>query len=215
MLITFYTTIYIQNFSGIKTDDCVLYVGCQRQKDIVFLLDASGSVDDNFALIQELTKRIVSGLNFAIDRTRVGIVTYQDTEQVRFNLDEYTSKDEVINAIAFDQSRSKGTHTSSALRTMREDMFTNSNGDRNGVDNVAIVITDGRSNIQEDNTIPEAELAKNEDIRVMTVGVGRRVGISEINGMASTPSSDNTFLLVNESDMNEVADLILDQLCES
>ena len=190
-------------------------VGCPRQKDIVFLLDASGSVEDNFALIQDLTKRIVYGLNFAIDRTRVSIVTYQDTEQVRFNLDEYTSKDEVINAIAFDQAKRKGTHTSSALRTMREDMFTPRNGDRNGVDNVAIVMTDGRSNIEQDNTIPEADLAKDGAIRLITVGVGRRVGVSEINGMASRPSSENAFLLINESDLNEVADLILDQLCES
>ena len=189
---------------------------CLRQKDIVFLLDASGSVEANYILIQELTKRVVHGLNFDGGRTRVGVITYQNEEKVRFNLNEYTSKDEVLNAIAFDQDiQNHGTHTTSALRVMREDMFQSRNGDRTGVDNVALVFTDGKSNIQNVNTIPEADLAKDDGIHMMAVGVGRRVGQNEINGMASSPSSDNAFMLEDASELDDIANLILDQLCEN
>ena len=178
------------------------------------MLDASGSVESNYALIQDLAKRVVYGLNFNAGRTRVGVITYQNTEQIRFHLNEYTSQDEVLNAIAFDKNSSDGTHTSSALRIMREQMFKARKGDRTGVDNVALVLTDGRSNIQNSNTIPEADLAKDDDIHMMAVGVGRRVGHNEINGIASSPTSDNAFFLDDASELDNVANLILDQLCE-
>ena len=181
-------------------------------------MDASGSVENSFALIQELAKRIVYGLDFSDGATRVGIVTYRNSEQIRFNLDEYTSRDEVVNAIAYDQDYSEGTFTSSAIKAMREDMFTTRNGDRRGVDDVAMVITDGRSNIQKADTIREADLAKDEGILMMSVGVGERVWINELTGMASEDSSgdssDNVFLLLDSSELDDVADQILDALCE-
>ena len=40
------------------------------------------------------------------------------------------------------------THTSAALDALVTDMFTPANGDREGDDNYAIVLTDGRSNIE-------------------------------------------------------------------
>lgn len=36
------------------------------------------------------------------------------------------------------------TNTASAIATMRNSMFTNGNGDRSGVQNIGVVITDGR-----------------------------------------------------------------------
>ena len=155
------------------------------------------------------------GLNFEGGRTRVGTVTYQRKEKLRFHLNEYNSKEEVLNAIAFDQDGSLGTFTSSAITVMIDDMFKSRRGDRTGVDNVGLVITDGRSNIQERNTITEADRAKDDDILMMAVGVGKRVGTEEINGIASNPSSDNAFFMEDESELNRIADRILDQLCDS
>ena len=48
------------------------------------------------------------------------------------------------------------THTADALRVMREDIFNPRNGDREDARNVAIVFTDGNSNINEENTVPTA-----------------------------------------------------------
>ena len=154
-------------------------------------------------------------MNFDNGRTRVGVITYQDTEQIRFHLNEYYSQDEVLNAIAFNQGKSQGTYTSVAINVMREDMFKARNGDRTGVDNVAIVVTDGNSNIQSQRTIPEADEAKDDDIRMMAVGVGRRVGHSEVTGIASVPSADNAFFMEDESELDDIANLILDELCDN
>ena len=41
------------------------------------------------------------GLDFNFGRTQVGVVIFSDTATVGFPLNKYTSKDEVLNAIAF------------------------------------------------------------------------------------------------------------------
>ena len=41
------------------------------------------------------------GLDFNFGRTQVGVVTFSATASVQFSLNKYTSKGEVLNAIAF------------------------------------------------------------------------------------------------------------------
>ena len=38
--------------------------GCNRRMDVVFVLDASGSAESMFYMIQQTAKRITDGLNF-------------------------------------------------------------------------------------------------------------------------------------------------------
>ena len=71
--------------------------------DIVFVLDSSGSVEDSFDLSLRLTRLIVEGLNFAGTRTRVGLLTYSNTPRIRINLNQYSDKQSILNAIAFTQ----------------------------------------------------------------------------------------------------------------
>ena len=47
------------------------------------------------------------------------------------------------------------TNTQEALRRAANDQFSSNRGDRNGIDNIAIVVTDGGSNINE-NDVPNA-----------------------------------------------------------
>ena len=196
-------------FTGINCE-----LACSSNLDLTFVLDASGSVHYDFELVQRLATRIVWGLNFVNSRVRVGIITYQETERVEFVLDQYVTKEEVINAIAFTHDPTIiGTNTADAIGTTRRDMFTAANGDRNGVDNVAIVISDGRSNINSANTIPEADDARNDGIRMIAVGVGSRFDRGEVVGIADSPSSLNAFFMEDETELDETAELILETLC--
>ena len=201
---------------GCKIQRCsvYLYPGCTTNLDVVLVLDASGSVYYDFEMVQRLAIRIVWGLNFANSRVRVGVITYQDTEKIEFVLDRYTTKEEVLNAIAFTHDRHViGTNTASAINTLHRDMFTAANGDRSGVDNVAIIIGDGRSNINSADTISEADNARNDGIRMIAVGVGPRFDRGEVVGIADSPSSLNAFFMEDESELEETADLIVDTLC--
>ena len=58
---------------------------------------------------------------------------------------------------------SGATNTQEALELMRTQQFSTS-ADRAGVPNVAILITDGESTVQQDQTIPAAARAHNDDL---------------------------------------------------
>lgn len=192
---------------------------CTRQKDVVFLIDASGSLEDTFEWQMRLVRKIVHGLNLNTGRARAGAITFdnQVVQQQLFPLNKYNNVKGVLNAIAFTlRKQRRGTNTASALRYLHSNMFTNSSaGDRGGVDNVGIVITDGRSNINRGSTIREASSAKSKGIQLITVGVGNGVDTREISDIASDPDSENVFRLrdLNEGAVNQVSNLILEKLC--
>ena len=104
-----------------------------------------------------------------VERTRVGLVTYSDVATVRFHLNRYTSKLEVLTAIAFTQEKGR-TNTAGGIDEMTLNMFSAVNGDRAGDPNTAIVITDGRSNINRQRTIPAAEDARRHDVEIYAIG---------------------------------------------
>ena len=84
-------------------------------------------------------------------------------------------------------------------------------GDRPAVGNVAIVVSDGHSNINENNTIPEARLAKDSGIRILSVIVTDDYNQAEMTSIAS--SVDDVFLLTNATYMSSVVDAVLNRLC--
>ena len=190
-----------------------IFSGCTTRLDLSFLLDASGSMTSDFDLIQQLARRIIHGLNFNNDRLRIGVTTFSAMATVRFHMNRYFMKESVLNAIAYTQDKVSGTNTQDALRVGYEDMFVSGNGDRSGVNNVLMLLTDGRSNVSPEETIPQANEARNRGIRVMAVGVGPRVDRAEINGMANNPEAENAFFIQDGSQLDAAANAILDVLC--
>lgn len=190
---------------------------CTKQLDVVFVLDGSGSLEDSFEISLNLTKLIVEGLNFAGGRSRVGVLTFSDQPSVGFYLNRYPDSTSVLNAIAFSQVVGY-TNTQAALDQLRLSMFTASNGDRQGVDNIAIVITDGNSNVNADQTIPKAQLAQQSGITIIGVGIEDQDGMNlmEIEGISSQPPSRYSFAMIDTSDTGvmSTANSILDLICQ-
>ena len=111
----------------------------------------------------------------------------------------YTSKADVIEAVSELQYRPfQRTNTQLALRRMRLDVFDpdgeGRRGDRQFVQNVAIVITDGESNIVSSNTVPQAHLALEAGITLLPVGVGNLTtdAITEIAVSTSKMTADRS-----------------------
>ena len=95
---------------------------------------------------------------------RVGVVIYSTDVHVQFHLDQFTTKSEIVAAINAVPYITGQTNTADALVTMRTSMFNIQTGDRPGVRNAAVVITDGVSNINFERTVPEAEAARADGI---------------------------------------------------
>ena len=73
-----------------------------------------------------------------------------------------------IDAMYFEGLR---TNVSGALRQIRFEIFDPNHGDRPQVPNVAVVTADGESNVDEDDTRPQARLLKEDNTRVFIVAV--------------------------------------------
>ena len=180
--------------------------------DVVLILDLSGSVSTVQDLIMGFAYEVALGLPIGSELARISVIAYADTPDICFYLDSYTSKRGVLNALVAKFSGGR-TGTESAIRTMYEDVFTASRGDRSGVQNYAIVVSDGGSNIDNQRTLPEALNAKQRGITMYSVAIGERPYMGEMEGIANDPPSDYTIRLASADDVPMAAADLLSKLC--
>ena len=62
-------------------------------------------------------------------------------------------------------------------------MFTESNGDRSDVRDYIILLTDGASNIREDETMPLAIDVRANGVKIISVSIGQDINMLEMRGM--------------------------------
>ena len=98
---------------------------------------------------------------------------------------------------------------------MRTQMFQAVRGDRFDVPNYAILITDGNSNINQQNTIKEAVKARVDGIHFITVSVGKMLNMIELKGMASDMVDDNMFQVESFDDLSSLVSQMPLSICNS
>lgn len=81
-------------------------------------------------------------------------------------------------------------------------------GKRPGVTKVAFLVTDGRSNIETEKTIPNANLLKSSGVEIFVVAVGDHIsGIDEIVKVASPDRKQHVFRVVDMQGFLDVTKL--------
>ncbi|XP_059170597.1 collagen alpha-4(VI) chain-like [Physella acuta] len=201
----------LDHFEGIlgHLEDC-----CDDARvDLVFVLDASTSVTvPNFEMMKDFMKDLLFDANVDNGKLRVGVIIYSTVEYIQFQLKDFSMKQHVYNGVDSIQYRYGNTNTADALKTMRTVMFTAENGDRPGVDNIAIVVTDGVSDINNKRTIPEAEEARAQGIHIYAIGIGL-TETKELDGIASKPVEENTFFVQDFSELVDLRDKVFSAMC--
>ncbi|XP_033728445.1 collagen alpha-6(VI) chain-like [Pecten maximus] len=198
-------------FSGIckETIKCV-----SGQADIVILLDSSTSVGkENFNSMLDFTKNIVKSLDIDSGRFQVGIATYNTYIVHKTMLNAFQSSGDLLRLIDNIPYTYGNTNPSDALKFARSNIFSPEGGDRPDASNIIILITDGLANMNPRRSIPEANLARDEGIRVfvMDIGVGRA---AELAGMANQPLEHNRFSVDTFDDMDKVKNALMTEICE-
>jgi len=183
-----------------------------RQRDVVFVVDVSASLEKYMDMMVSLVKAVVQGLSFKYDRTRVAFVTFARTPDTHFHLDEYTSQRDVLNAVSLSDV-GYGTDIAAALRHAKDNVFRASKGDRALVDNILVLLSDGRATLNSGSTELAATEAKNDDIEVYTVVIGDSIGVDTMNKIASSPQTSYAYSIKERSQADAVAGRMLDQLC--
>lgn len=73
----------------------VIAIACSRHMDVAIVLDMSGSNEQTFDAMFDFTRMLTLGLPVGSEATRVAIVTYSDTANVTFFLNEYSTSQQV------------------------------------------------------------------------------------------------------------------------
>lgn len=134
---------------------------------------------------------------------RVGLMTYHSRPDIHFHLNNKPGKmaslEKAIRAVPYTPG---STNAALAIKMMRENMFTAANGDRAPAPNVAILITDGVSNLDAERTVPEAVASHQQGIHIFVVGIGLTDTL-ELQQMASPPGVDNLYLVKSFDELTQ------------
>ena len=172
---------------------------------MVFVLDGSGSVTaTRFQLIREFAESVSDILTIGPQDSLVGVIVFSGSASIEFNLQQHTSKAALLPAINPGIPYPTGsTNTAAALRLLLSSAQDGTMGVRNGRTQIAIVVTDGRSNSQT-ATIAAADALHAAGIyQVYAAGLGG-ANIVELNAIASDPS---LVFFTDEFDMDTVIEL--------
>ena len=196
------------------------------QVDLCFIIDSSGSIrdnnppdgrTDNWQLQLEFLSRLVDLFTIGPDATKVGAVVFSEQVNLVFSLNTYTDAQSIKEAIMELNYLGQTTNTPEGLRVTREQCFNQATGDRPGVQNLAIFISDGVPYPAErrDPAVREAE-ALNEVASVIAIGVTNVIDRELLRTISSSPRRENQnwFLAVDFSELSTIRRSVGQGTCE-
>lgn len=190
------------------------YICANSVLDLIFVLDSSASIwEPDFYRQITFVENIVKQFEIGPTYTQVGAVTFGQTYWHKFHLNTYTDKKSLLAAIKRIRYRAGSyTNTGDAIQYMNEKMFSPEHGDRFLSRNIAVVITDGRS--QETNKTKEmAAAAHRAGIKLFAIGVGKKVSIEELQNIASDPDWEHVFEVDNYKALDSIKDTLTSRTC--
>ena len=73
---------------------------CSGVADVIVMMDASGSIRRHrFEMFKDYIKAIISEFEVRPDRTRIGLLIFNDEVSVKFQMNSYKTKQDVLQAI--------------------------------------------------------------------------------------------------------------------
>ena len=171
--------------------------------------DVSGSAEVAYESSLLFLNQIVYGLDFA--EQRMALATYADDVVIRFDLDDYTDRIDYLSSLVFTGTGGQ-TNTQEALRVADETLFTEDRGDRPDEENILVLMTDGKGNINNDNTVGTAGKMKRDGTRIYVIALGEDPD-PEINDVASSPPEKHIFQIIAEEDVDGAVREFLTTIC--
>ncbi|KAH9496731.1 Collagen alpha-5(VI) chain [Bulinus truncatus] len=159
---------------------------CRGKADIIFVVDASGSVGSlNFKKLLSFAANLAGSYLIGPDNTRFGLVVFSTEYQKVFDLKTFKTPLEVIQAILKTPNSGGLTYTDKALNSIINNrMFDPINGGRSDARDIVITLTDGQSN-NPTATAAAANALKTKGATLFSVGIGWGNNNGELVKLAS------------------------------
>ena len=195
---------------------------CSTKLDLCLIIDSSGSIrdnnppggsPDNWELELEFIANLAAGFSVRQDDTRVAALVFSEEVGLVFPLNRFNSISEVQEAIRNIPYLGQTTNTPEALHQASIQCFNADNGDRDDVENVIIIVTDGVPFPAERRTpaLSEAWRLKDKGTRIYTIGITDVVDEEFLSGISS---GNNYFPVRNFQELEGLEEIISEQICE-
>ncbi len=171
---------------------------CEMLLDICLIIDSSGSCRDknppdgsydNWQLLLTFVSNLVDKFEVGRDQTRFGAVVFSDNARLVFPLNRYFTAEGVKSGLGSIAYIGQRTNTPEALRVTRQQCFHENNGDRPGVNNLAIIVTDGYPypDSRKPETVTEAQLLRSSGVKMVAVGISNQIDENMLRQLSSMP----------------------------
>ncbi|XP_014785973.1 cartilage matrix protein [Octopus bimaculoides] len=178
--------------------------------DIVFLLDASGSISNgNFDIQLDFLRKFVNSSIIGRNSTQIGLVLFSSNVYNKFNMNVYHDKKALINAIWGVKRTAGSTKTADGLKYVRTNSLIH--GSRKNAQHVVVVITDGQSDNKATTKSEAALLHKLPHTTVISIGVGRSVDRAELDSIAS--DKNHVFMVSDFSTLKKITSELFRAAC--
>ena len=169
--------------------------------DLCFIIDSSGSIrdknppggfPDNWQLQLEFLSLLLDLFTIGPNATKVGAVVFSADVRLAFSLDTYDNVQAIKDAILGLNYLGQTTNTPDGLKVTREQCFSQANGDRRAIQNLAIFISDGvpYPADRRDLAIREAESLKRV-ASIVAIGVTNVIDRDLLKTISSSPQIEN------------------------
>lgn len=179
--------------------------------DVIFLVDGSGDANNpNFQLMKRLLGAVVKKADVGEKRVRFGAILYSDQPKPEFSLNQYGSKDRVLEAISEMHAPGGRRNTAQALKSALS-YFAAAHGGRRSqhVPQVLCLITDGPVADYAGLTKWPEDLASSE-VNMFAVGMA---GANEAELTRITGNHERAFYVDNYEAFKMLYKPITQQLC--
>ncbi|XP_074525395.1 integrin alpha-2 [Halichoeres trimaculatus] len=186
---------------------------CGGPMDIVIVLDGSNSIYP-WEPMNLFLQKLIPELEIGPDNTQVSVMQYGVETQIEFTLNQYKTKDEVLEAASnIRQMFGSSTNTFQAIRYATQWGFHPQYGGRPNAAKVIVVVTDGESHdkASRDDVIAECEAKGITRFGIAVLGYYNRHNIDtrklilEIKSIASSPTEKYFFNVSEEAALSTIA----------
>ena len=177
--------------------------------DVIFLLDASGSVGtSNFQKMKNFVSTLVMSMQVGSNSVRVGVMTFSSTPSVIFHLDQYYDPNVMVTEIMAAPYASLNTYTGLAMEEVRTSMLPRA---RNNVQKLVMLLADG---ISADRMLlySETDSMKADGVEIVSIGIQIHDDY-EFMTISSNPDSSYFFKVTNFTLLNNLAGNIVNEIC--
>ncbi|XP_055366271.1 collagen alpha-1(XIV) chain isoform X2 [Betta splendens] len=158
--------------------------------DVVLLVDGSWSIGRaNFRRVRDFLEGLVTPFSIGPDRIQIGLTQYSGDPRTEWNLNNFTAKEQLLEAVRNFRYKGGNTFTGQALLHVMEENMRAEAGARRDAPFFLLLLTDGKS---QDDAVAAARRLKSAGVEIIAVGV-KNADEAELRQVASEPADANVY----------------------